>query len=411
MKAYERLIGYTSFATASNEDNPGCPSTPAQTLFGKVLAEEMRGLGITDARIDDNGYVYGTIPASPGAEGGFVLGFIAHMDVTADAPSEHIQCRLVKNYDGGDIVLNREKGIMMSPSEFETLKRYPGCDLVVTDGTTLLGADDKAGIAEIMTAAEILLKGGIPHGEIRIAFTPDEEICRGADKFDVAGFGADGAFTLDGGAFGEVEYETFNAAAARIIITGKNIHPGTAKNKMKNALRIATAFDTMLPEAEKPEYTSGYEGFYHLTDINGDVESAEMRYILRDHDSSKLEVKKDVILKTAAYLNDRYGAGTVEAVITDTYRNMAEKILPHRHLIDSAYEAVRQAGGEPVSLPVRGGTDGSKLSFMGLPCPNLGTGSHNHHSRFEYAVVQEMNRCVEMILNLAKIYAYRGKNG
>ncbi|HHT73783.1 MAG TPA: peptidase T [Firmicutes bacterium] len=406
MRAYERLIRYAQYPTASDAENPNCPSTPAQRVFAQALVEEMQAMGIADARVDEHGYVYGTIPANIPDWKGTTIGFIAHMDVVRDVPFENVKARVVENYQGGEIILNEEQGITLSPEEFPHLLNYVGHDLVVTDGTTLLGADNKAGIAEILTMAEILLSNPeIKHGEIKIAFTPDEEIGRGADRFDVEGFGAQFAYTVDGGAFGEVEFETFNAASAKVRIRGKNIHPGTAKGKMKNANLIAMEFAALLPTEERPEKTEGYEGFYHLTDMGGTVEEAYLAYILRDHDWEKLQLKKDTVLKAAEEINGRYGPGTVEVQITDSYRNMAEQIRPHWHLIEKAYEAVREVGGEPESKPVRGGTDGARLSFMGLPCPNLGTGSHNHHSTLEYASAQAMDKCTEVLVKLVQKYA------
>ena len=411
MKAYERLIRYAGYETASDSSSPTCPSTPSQLEFGKTLVEEMKRIGIQDAGMDENGYVFGTIKANTKEWKGTVIGFIAHMDVVRDVPYQGVKARVVRNYDGSPILLSKEKNIFLSPEEFDSLNGYKGCDLVVTDGTTLLGADDKAGIAEIMTMAEILCSHpDIRHGTIKIGFTPDEEIGRGADAFDVKRFGAHFAYTVDGGAFGEVEYETFHAASADIRITGKNIHPGTAKGKMKNANLIAMEFNALLPAEEVPEKTEGDEGFYHLTHMEGTVEEAKLGYILRDHDASKLERKKETVRKAAEKLNGKYGQGTVSVESKDSYRNMAEQIKPHWHLIETAYEAVREAGGDPVSLPVRGGTDGSKLSFMGLPCPNLGTGSHNHHGKSEYACVQAMDRCVSALIRIAEKYCdYEGK--
>lgn len=406
MRAYERLLTYAQYPTASDSRNPDCPSTEEQLVLARVLVEEMRSMGITDARVDEHGYVYGTIPANIPDWQGVTIGFIAHMDVVRDVPFENVKARVVENYDGGDIVLNEQLGIVLSPDEFPMLNDYVGDDLVVTDGTTLLGADNKAGIAEILTMAEILLTNpDIKHGDIKIAFTPDEEIGRGADKFDVEGFGAQFAYTVDGGAFGEVEYETFNASTAVISIKGKNIHPGTAKGKMKNASLIAAEFTALLPTAERPETTAGYEGFYHLTQMEGTVEEAELVYILRDHDEEKLQQKKETVLQAAEWLNAKYGADTVQVEIKDSYRNMREMIEPHWHLIENAYWAVREIGGEPSSKPVRGGTDGARLSFMGLPCPNLGTGSHNHHSTLEFASAQAMDKCVQVLVKLAERYA------
>jgi tripeptide aminopeptidase len=406
MRAYERLINYTKYATGSVSGNPNCPSSPEQLEFGKALAGEMKELGIKDISIDENGYVFGTIEANIESWKGTVIGFLAHMDVVRDVPFTDIKTKVIHNYDGKDIVLNEEKHILLSPGEFDSLKDYVGKDLLVTDGTTLLGADNKAGIAEILTMAEILQQHPeIKHGTIKIGFTPDEEIGRGADLFDVKRFGADFAYTVDGAAFGEVEYETFNAASATVIINGVNIHPGSAKGRMKNALLIAMEFNAQLPEKERPENTENYEGFYHLDHFNGIVDNAEMRYLLRDHDLNKLEDKKKVMLEAAAKMNAKYCEGTVNVDIRDSYYNMAEQIKPHWHLIDTAYEAISELGQTPVSLPVRGGTDGTRLSFMGLPCPNLGTGSHNHHGKSEYACLQAMDQCVEMLVKIAQKYA------
>lgn len=402
MRAYERLIEYTAFPTASDENSQSCPSTQAQLEFGRALVEEMKKLGISDAIQDENGYVYGSIPATEGCEDSTVIGFISHMDVVSGVPYEDIRTHLVENYDGSEVILNPEKDIVMSPSEFPVLAGYTGRTLLVTDGTTLMGADDKAGIAEIMTMAERLIcDPSIKHGKIMLGFTPDEEIGRGADRFDVPFFGADFAYTCDGGAFGEVCYETFNASSLTVSITGKSIHPGSAKGRMINAAAVAMQFDSLLPANERPEYTQGYEGFYHMTDMQGDVDSAVLRYILRDHDETVLEKREQTALKAAEYLNSIYPEGTVKAEIRKSYRNMAPMILPHRELIDIAYDAIRKAGGTPRTEATRGGTDGSTLSYMGLPCPNLGTGSHNHHGRTEFAVVEDMDSCVEALINIA----------
>lgn len=405
MKAYERLINYTKYETGSVSDNNSCPSSPEQLTFGKALMEEMSSLGVKDISIDENGYVFGTIPANIENWKGTIIGFLAHLDVVRDVPYTNIKTNIIKNYDGSDIILNAKQNIILSPKDYDSLKLYIGSDLLVTDGTTLLGADDKAGIAEILTMAERLNEHPeIKHGEIKIGFTPDEEIGRGADLFDVQKFGADFAYTVDGAAFGEVEYETFHAASANIIINGYNIHPGSAKNKMKNALQIAMEFNSMLPSKERPEFTEQYEGFYHLDHMEGIVEQAHLRYLLRDHDKNKLEEKKKIIQETATRLNQKYGENTVQPEIRDSYYNMAEKIKPHWHLIETAYEAIRELGGIPCSDPVRGGTDGSRLSFMGLPCPNLGTGSHNHHGKMEYACIQAMDQCVESLIKIAEKY-------
>ena len=408
MRAYERLLKYSKFPTASDSSSDTCPSTPEQLVFGRTLVEEMKNMGIKDATIDENGYVFGTIEANIEDWQGSVVGFIAHMDVVRDVPYENIKAKIISDYDGGEIILNPEQNIVLSPKEYDSLLLYVGQDLVVTDGTTLLGADNKAGIAEVLTMAEELLNNPeIKHGEIKIGFTPDEEIGRGADHFDVARFGADFAYTVDGGAFGEVEYETFNAATAKITVYGQNIHPGAAKDKMKNAQLVAMEFDRMLLADEKPQYTEGYEGFYHLIRMSGEVEKATLTYIIRDHDERRFEEKKERVQKIASLLNQSYGSGTVEVQVVDSYGNMAEQIKPHWHLIETANAAVREVGGTPVSLPVRGGTDGARLSFMGLPCPNLGTGSHNHHGKTEFACVQAMDKCVAMLVKIAEMYGQR----
>ncbi|MBR6322095.1 MAG: peptidase T [Lachnospiraceae bacterium] len=410
MRAYERLLKYTQYPTASDEKSESCPSTPAQLDFAEALVAEMKELGIEEVTLDENGYVYGTIPSNIPDWEGEVIGFIAHMDVVDVVPWENIRPRVVENFDGCDILLNEEKQIVLSPRDYPELLNYVGKSLVVTDGTTLLGADDKAGIADILTMAEYLQDHPeVKHGTLKIGFTPDEEIGRGADHFDVAFFGADYAYTVDGGAFGEVEYETFNAASAIIEVTGRSIHPGGAKNKMINAARIAAELDGLLPEAMRPEHTEGREGFFHLAGISGSEESAKMFYILRDHDAAKLERQKEIMQGVVSFLNVKYGEGIVALTIRDSYRNMAEQIKPHMHLVDIAHEEVKALGGTPVSIPVRGGTDGSRLSFMGLPCPNLGTGGHNCHGRFEYACIEEMDLTVQLLTRIAMRYAVREK--
>ncbi len=406
MRAYERLLRYVTFDTASDETSSTCPSTEKQLVLARALVEEMKEMGLENPRMDEHGYVYATVPSTIPDYSGKVLGFIAHMDVVDSVPTANIRPRIVENYDGGDIVLNEEKNIVLSSQEFPELLARKGKSLMVTDGTTLLGADDKAGIAEILTAAEQLMADKtIPHGPVRIAFTPDEEIGRGADLFDVKGFAADYAFTMDGGAYGELEYENFNAAAMRVHIHGKSIHTGSAKGKMKNAMRIGMEFEALLPAGQKPEYTSGYEGFIHLDEMSGTVENAMMKYILRDHDSDLLEEKKRICQRAADYLNAKYGEGTVQVEIRDSYRNMIEQIRPHAHLVENAYEAMRRTGVEPRSVAIRGGTDGARLSFMGLPCPNLGTGGGNFHGTLEYCCIEEMDQAVACIRNLIEIYS------
>lgn len=403
MKPSERLLKYVTFDTTSDENAPEdrCPSTDKQKILAKALVEEMKALGIGDAEMDKNGYVYGTLPANCD-EKVSVIGLIAHMDTSPSAKGADIKARIVQNYDGGDILLNAERKIVMSPAEFESLADYKGKDLIVTDGTTLLGADDKAGVAEILTAIERLNRDGVKHGKIVVAFTPDEEIGRGADKFDVERFGADFAYTVDGGKLGEIEYENFNAAAAVVTVNGVNIHPGDAKNRMKNAQLMAMEFNFMLPPNEIPACTEGYEGFHHLCHMEGDEENAVLRYIIRDHDMDKFKEKKDRFEKVAGYLNEKYGENTVELDMQDSYYNMKEKIEPHMHIIDRAQKAMRDAGVEPKIVAIRGGTDGARLSFMGLPCPNLSTGGHNFHGRFEYIPVQSMDCMVEVLINIVK---------
>lgn len=405
MRAHERLLHYVSFGTQSDHTSETVPSTASQKILGEALVKEMKEMGIQDAFMDDMGYVYGTIPATAGKEDKPVIGFIAHMDTAEDASGDNIKAKIVE-YQGGDVLLNEEKQIYLTEKEYPDLKKYVGQHLMVTDGTTLLGADDKAGIAEILTMAECLLNDStIEHGTIKIGFTPDEEVGHGADHFDVAGFGADFAYTVDGGELGELEYENFNAGAAKVVVHGLSIHTGSAKNAMVNASLLAMEYHNMLPVEQNPRYTEGYEGFFHLNSINGRVEEAELSYIIRDHDALKYEQKKQVMQDIADYLNKKYGEGTFELTITESYRNMKEKIEPHMHLIDNAREAFRQCGVEAVSIPIRGGTDGARLSYMGLPCPNLSTGGHNFHGRFEYIPVESMDKMTETLVNIAKIYA------
>ena len=356
-------------------------------------------MGIQDARMDENGYVYGTVPGDPSLP---TIGLIAHMDTAPDASGANIKARIVE-YTGGDILLNEEKGIYLRETDYESLKRNHGKHLIVTDGTTLLGADDKAGVAEILTAAEILLTQGGKHATLKIGFTPDEEIGRGADKFDIQDFGADYAYTADGGTVGEIEYENFNAASACVTFHGLNIHPGSAKDKMVNSQYIAMEYQSLLPTAQKPEYTEGYEGFIHLTDMRGEVENSQLRYIIRDHDMAKFQEKKRRMTAAADFLNDKYGPGTVEIALRDSYFNMREKIEPCMEIVDRAKRAMALAGMEPKEVPVRGGTDGARLSYEGLPCPNLCTGGENYHGRFEYIPVEDMEQCVKMLVNILRM--------
>lgn len=392
----ERFLRYVTFDTQSDEFSETCPSTEKQRTLGAALVEEMLSMGIADAHMDEYGYVYGTVPGDPRLP---TIGLIAHMDTSPDAGGADIQAKVVP-YEGGDILLNGEKGIRLREAEYESLKNHHGKRLVVTDGTTLLGADDKAGIAEILTAAEFLLKVRRVHATLRIAFTPDEEIGRGADRFDVKGFGADYAYTVDGGTLGELEYENFNAAGAKVEFAGLNIHPGSAKGKMVNAQYIAMEFQSLLPVHARPESTEGYEGFIHLTDMEGEVEHATLRYIIRDHNMERFQEKKAVMEAAAAFLNAKYGSGTVKLTIHDSYYNMREKIEPCMYIVERAKRAMETAGMTPRTVPIRGGTDGARLSFEGLPCPNLCTGGENYHGRFEYIPVEDMERCVDMLTAL-----------
>lgn len=402
MDVLSRFINYARIDTASKDDMDCIPSTGKQFNLGKLLVEELQALGVPNARIDEHGYVYAHIDANK--EGVPAYGFIAHMDTSPDASGKNVEPRIVKCYDGGDIKLNDSTTI--SPAEFPSIKRYIGQDIVVANGTTLLGADDKAGVAEIMTLVQTLMNDPtIKHGKICIAFTPDEEVGRGSDMFDVKGFGADYAYTVDGGELGEIEYENFNAASANIVVHGRGIHPGSAKDKMINSIHVANEFDAMLPSAQRPEYTENYEGFIHLTDINGDIESTHMHYIIRDHDFTKFTEKKRVMQAAADYINLRYGSGTLELAITDSYYNMKEKITPHMHLIDNVCRVMRELGVEPIINPVRGGTDGARLSYMGLPCPNICTGGHNFHGRYEYIPVQSMEKVCDILLSIVKLVA------
>ena len=405
MRAYERLLHYVSFGTQSDHTSDTVPTTASQKILGAALVVEMKALGIEDAFMDEMGYVYGTIPATKGMENKPVIGMIAHMDTAEDAPGDNIKAKVVE-YNGGDVLLNEEKQIYLTEKEYPSIKKYVGQHLMVTDGTTLLGADDKAGVAEIMTMAETLLNDpSIEHGTIKIGFTPDEEVGRGADHFDVERFGADFAYTVDGGELGELEYENFNAGSAHLVVNGLSIHPGSAKNAMLNASLLAMEFHSMLPVEQNPRYTEGYEGFYHLGEMKGHVEQAELDYIIRDHDAQKYEQKKQVMQNVANYLNHKYGEGTFELTITESYRNMKEMVEPHMHLIDNAKEAFAQCGVEAQTVPIRGGTDGARLSYMGLPCPNLSTGGHNFHGRFEYIPVEAMDKMTEVLVNIVKIYA------
>lgn len=404
MKLKERFLKYVAFDTQSDENSETFPSTAKQLVLLNYLVEEMNAIGLTEVEIDPNGYAMGTIPATPGYEDRPVVGFIAHVDTSPDMSGAGIKPQVIENYDGKDIQLNPQ--LSMTVADFPELAFYKGHTLITTDGTTLLGADDKAGVAEIMTAAEYLIRHPeLEHGKIRIGFTPDEEIGRGVDHFDVKRFGADFAYTVDGGFEGELEYENFNAAGAKISVNGKNIHPGSAKDKMINALQVLCDINALLPAWERPEHTEGYEGFYHLVGMRGSVEHAQMSYIIRDHDRTKFERKKQYLTEAVALMNARYGEGVIELTITDQYYNMKEMVEPHPQVIEKAFRAMQQAGVEPVVKPIRGGTDGSRLSYMGLPCPNLFTGGMNFHGKYEYCSLTTMEKSVQTILNLVRLWA------
>ncbi|MBU3819438.1 MAG: peptidase T [Candidatus Faecalibacterium intestinavium] len=404
MRAYERLLKYARVYTTSDPLSGEHPSTARQFDLARQLVEELKALGVANAFVDEHCYVYGSLPATPGCEDKPALGFIAHMDTSPDASGENVEPILHENYDGKDVTLPGT-GMVMTVEKFPFLADMKGETLITTDGTTLLGADDKAGIAEIMTAVETVVAENRPHGKLCIAFTPDEEIGEGADLFDLPGFGADFAYTVDGDDAGGIEYENFNAAAATVVIRGLSVHPGSAKDKMINASNLAMEFHMALPISARPETTEGREGFYHLCQMYGDVTEAKLGYILRDHDAEKLEEKKAALLRIAKSLNARYGSGTVTVEIKDSYRNMIEKILPHFHLVETARAAIRMAGLEPVETPVRGGTDGATLSWKGLPCPNLGTGGFNFHGVCECTTVQRMDKAAEIVLNIIGLYA------
>ncbi|MCR5610912.1 MAG: peptidase T [Clostridiales bacterium] len=404
MKAYERLLKYVKVHTKSDPGSSTVPSSKRQFDLANMLVDELKAIGVADARVDEMCYVYGTIPAAQGCEDKPAIGFIAHMDTAPDFNGENVKPRIIENYDGGEVALG-ESGRVLSPAEFPHLASLKGRTLIVTDGMSLLGADDKAGVAEIITAAETVINGDIPHGKILIAFTPDEEIGSGADHFDVEGFGADFAYTVDGGQENVIEYENFNAAAADVEINGFNVHPGSAKDIMINALLVACEFNSMLPAGETPRDTENYEGFYHLVELGGTTEHAEMSYIIRDHSSEIMTARKATLLHIEKLLNAKYGEGTVKVTITDQYLNMVEKIKPCFHLIENAERAVEELGLEALTAPIRGGTDGARLSFMGLPCPNLGTGGYAYHGPYEHVTVEGMDAAVGVILGIIKRYA------
>ena len=394
----ERFLRYVGFDTMSDEFSDTCPSTGKQKLLGAALVEEMREMGIADARVDENGYVYGTVSGDPDLP---VIGLIAHMDTSPDASGANIRTQIAE-YRGGDVCLNAEKDIWLRESDYPSLRNHAGKHLIVTDGTTLLGADDKAGIAEIMAAAAEILREGGRHATLKIAFTPDEEIGRGADRFDVQGFAADYAYTADGGPIGEIEYENFNAAAATAVFHGLNIHPGSAKDKMVNSQYLAMEFQNLLPAAQKPEHTEGYEGFIHLTDMQGEVEKSTLRYIIRDHDMTKFLEKKAVMESAAAFINAKYGEGTCELTLRDSYFNMRGCIEPVIYVVERAKQAMTAVGMTPREVPIRGGTDGARLSYEGLPCPNLCTGGENYHGRFEFIPAEDMELCANMLAEILR---------
>ena len=404
MRAYERFLNYVPVWTTSDETSDTVPSADRELVLARMLVEEMKGLGIADARVDDKGYVYGHIPATPGCENKPSLGLVAHMDTVADASGENIKPQIIENYDGKDVVL-KGSGDILKVDEFPYLAELKGRTLITTDGTTLLGADDKAGIAEILTVAEEIIKEGLPHGKICIGFTPDEEIARGAKHFDVEGFGADYAYTLDGDEEGEIQFENFNASTAFITIHGVSVHTGSAKDVMVNSQTIATEIHQMHPVNERPETTEGYEGFYHLVSVQGNVTTTKMKYFIRDFDRKSFDARAQKLRDIAEEMNKKYGEGKVEVEIVESYYNMREKIEPCMQLIDYAKAAIEHAGITPIVSPVRGGTDGARLSFKGLPCPNLGTGGHAFHGVFEHITVEGMDKAVLIVKDIIRQFA------
>ena len=404
MTLIERFLNYVKFDTKSDEETGVTPSTPGQMVFARFLKEEVENMGLSDVVLDEHGYLYATLPANTDKDLP-VVGFISHMDTAPDMSGKNVNPRIVKNYQGGPIVLNEAENIVMTPDEFPEMLNYLGQDLIVTDGTTLLGADDKAGIAEILDAVRYLQEHPeIKHGKIRVGFNPDEEIGLGAHKFNVELFGCDFAYTMDGGAVGELEYENFNAAGAKITIQGRNVHPGTAKGKMVNSILLAGEFMTYLPADETPAHTEGYEGFFHVVGINGGVEQTTLQYIIRDHDRAKFEARKKLMEEAVAKLNSKY-PGAVSLEMNDQYYNMREKIEPVMHIIETAEKAMREAGVEPKVQPIRGGTDGAQLSFKGLPCPNIFAGGENMHGRYEFVSVQAMEKARDVVANICRLVA------
>lgn len=402
-KVVEKFLNYVKFDTRSDEESTTVPSTSKQLVLAEEIVKELKEMGLKDVSLDSNGYIMATLPRNIDKSVP-VIGFIAHMDTSPEMPGHNIKTKIVENYDGNDIVLNEEQKLILRVEESPEIKDYIGNTLITTDGTTLLGADDKAGIAEIMAAMEYLTQHPeIKHGDIRVGFTPDEEVGRGADHFDVEKFNADFAYTMDGGAIGELEYENFNAASAKIVISGRNVHPGYAKNKMINSMLIAKEVMSMMPENETPGTTEGYEGFYHLVSMSGGVEETQLSYIIRDFDAEKFESRKTFVQDLVNKVNEKYGSGTVAVEIKEQYRNMKEKVEPVKYIVDIAFEAMESVGVKPLVRPIRGGTDGARLSFMGLPTPNIFTGGHNFHGRFEYIPVQSMEKAVEVILKIVEL--------
>lgn len=401
-----RFLRYVAVETTSNPDSESFPSADCEWNLLKMLTEELKAMGI-EAETDQYGYVMATIPSNLGEAGKNVpaIGFIAHVDTAPDASGKDIKPQIIENYKGGDVILNEKIGIKIAVKDFPEIEDYKGQTIITTDGTTLLGADDKAGVAEIMQMAQYIVEHpDFKHGEIKIGFTPDEEIGRGVDYFDVAKFGAKYAYTMDGGKIGELEFENFNAASAKIHIQGRNVHPGYAKNKMINAILIAMELNALLPVEQRPEYTQGYEGFFHLTGIKGAVEEADIQYIIRDHSMAKFEEKKKMMKEAVAFINTKFGEGTATLEMKDQYYNMREEVMPHKQVIEIAVKAMEESGVKPIIQPIRGGTDGARLSFMGLPCPNIFAGGHNFHGKLEYLPVESMQKAYEVVLNIISLY-------
>ena len=403
MRAYERLLKYVKLHTTSDESRESTPSTERQFALARLLVQELQGLGVTDVTLDEKCYIYARIPATEGLEHVPALGFIAHMDTAPDFSGVNVNPQIIPEYNGENIALG-QSGLTLSPEFFPHLQYLKGCTLITTDGTTLLGADDKAGLAEIMTMTEEIISAKLPHGTICIGFTPDEEIGRGADFFDIKRFGADYAFTVDGGAENTIEYENFNAAGAKVVIRGLSVHPGDSKDTMINASLVAMEFNAMLPAGDTPRHTEGYEGFYHLCEIKGNVSEATLSYIVRDHDAALFEARLYTLRHIEKLLNEKYGSGTVTLTIQEQYRNMKEMIEPCMHLIDNAKQAVKNTGLQPLILPIRGGTDGARLSYMGLPCPNLGTGGYGFHGPYEHITAEGMDRAVAVLKEIVQLY-------